>query len=147
MNQAHKIGFLIILRPGPYICGEHDYGALPWWLLSDGIDRIQPRTSEATYMKAVTRWFDVLLPKLVPYLYNNGGPIIMVQVENEYGSFPACDYEYTGQLRDLFRKYLGDETFLFTTGNIILKKKDLDCENFIDKQNKHIKTKIYLFYR
>ena len=137
MNQAHKIGFLIIFRPGPYICGEHDYGALPWWLLSDGIDRIQPRTSEATYMKAVTRWFDVLLPKLVPYLYNNGGPIIMVQVENEYGSFPACDYEYTGQLRDLFRKHLGDETFLFTTGNIIFNKQNLDCENLIaDNQTK-----------
>ena len=84
INQAHKIGFVVIFRAGPYVCGEHDFGALPWWLLSQGIDNIRPRSSESTYMKAVYKWFDILLPRLVPYLYNNGGPVIMVQVENEY---------------------------------------------------------------
>ena len=66
-------------------------------------------------MKAVNRWYQVLLPKLLPYLYKNGGPIIMVQVENEYGSYYACDKIYLGLLRDLFRKYLGDDIVLFTT--------------------------------
>lgn len=121
ITEAKRIGFVVILRVGPFVCAEHDYGALPWWLLSQGIDQIIPRSSEATYMNAVDRWFGVLLPRLVPYLYNNGGPIIMVQVENEYGSYFACDHQYTGHLRDLFRKYLGDETLLFTTGKFKMK--------------------------
>lgn len=58
----------------------------------------------------------VLLPKVVPYLYKNGGPIITVQVENEYGSYYTCDREYQSQLKDLFRKYLGEDVVLFTTG-------------------------------
>lgn len=66
------------------------------------------------YMKFVTNWFDVLLPKLYPYLYENGGPIIMVQVENEYGSF-GCDFSYTAGLRDLIRSHLGNQVVLFTT--------------------------------
>lgn len=61
------------------------------------------------------KWYSVLLPKIKPYLYVNGGPIISVQVENEYGSYPACDREYTSRLRNLIRKFLGDEVFLFST--------------------------------
>jgi beta-galactosidase len=71
---------------------------------------------ESIYINAVNNWFQALLPKIVPYLYKNGGPIIMVQVENEYGSYYACDKMYTSYLRDLFRKYLGDDVVLFTTG-------------------------------
>lgn len=114
MTLAQRIGFVVIFRAGPYICGEHEYGALPWWLMSNGIDTIVPRSSEATYMAAVERWYEVLLPKLVPFLYRNGGPIVTVQVENEYGSYFTCDHTYTGRLRDLFKKYLGNETVLFT---------------------------------
>lgn len=120
MNLAHKTGLLVILRPGPYICGEHEYGGLPWWLLSGDISQIRPRSSELTYMKAVHRWFQELLPRLVPYLYENGGPIITVQVENEYGSFGSystCDDKYKDQLIELFRNYLGANVILFTTGN------------------------------
>ena len=80
MELAQKIGFLVVLRPGPYICGEHDYGGLPWWLLANGTDTIRPRTTSQAYINAVNRWFNVLLPKFVPYLYKNGGPIITVQV-------------------------------------------------------------------
>ena len=65
---------------GPYICGEHDFGGLPWWLLSNGTDSIILRSSENNYMNAVRRWYSVLFPKLAPYLYKNGGPIITVQV-------------------------------------------------------------------
>jgi beta-galactosidase GanA len=67
-------------------------------------------------MAAVERWYDVFLPKIAPLLYKNGGPIITVQIENEYGSYYACDREYMGALRDLFRKNLGDDVVLFTTG-------------------------------
>jgi beta-galactosidase GanA len=70
----------VIFRAGPYACGEHEYGSLPWWLLSNGTDSILPRSSERNYMNAVRRWLNVVLPKVKPYLYKNGGPIIMVQV-------------------------------------------------------------------
>ena len=80
IEMAQKIGFFVIFRVGPYACGEHDFGGLPWWLLSNGIDSIIPRSSETNYMTAVNKWLQTLLPKLVPYLYQNGGPIITVQV-------------------------------------------------------------------
>ena len=118
IKLAQKIGFVVIFRAGPYACGEHDYGGLPWWLLSNGTGSILPRSSEQNYMNAVNRWMQALLPKVVPYLYENGGPIITVQVENEYGSYYTCDREYQSQLRDLFRKYLGEKVVLFTTGLI-----------------------------
>lgn len=76
----------VIIRPGPYICAEWDFGGLPWWLLS----RPKPfslRTWDPTFISLVARWFDVLLPQLKGYLYENGGPILMAQLENEYGSF------------------------------------------------------------
>jgi beta-galactosidase len=74
------------------------------------------RTNDKQYMAEVERWFAVLMPKLKPFLYQNGGPIITVQVENEYGWHPACDHSYTSHLRDIFKSYLGSDTVLFTTG-------------------------------
>jgi hypothetical protein len=68
-------------------------------------------------MAAVDRWYNVFLPKIVPLLYKNGGPIITVQVENEYGSYFACDRDYLSALRDIFRKHFGDNIVLFTTGD------------------------------
>jgi beta-galactosidase len=67
-------------------------------------------------MKELYKWYSVLLPKLVPMLYKNGGPVISVQVENEYGGY-GCDFEYTTLLRDFLRKYLGNDVILFTTDN------------------------------
>lgn len=58
----------------------------------------------------------MFLPKLAPFLYKNGGPVITVQIENEYGSYFACDRNYTAVLRDIFREYLGDDVVYFTTG-------------------------------
>ncbi|CAH3191253.1 unnamed protein product, partial [Porites lobata] len=57
----------------------------------------------------------VLLPKLKPLLYANGGPIIAVQVENEYGSYYTCDHEYMTHLQTLFEQYLGKDVILYTT--------------------------------
>ncbi|CAL8127088.1 unnamed protein product [Orchesella dallaii] len=110
---AQKNDLLVILRPGPYIDSERDMGGLPAWLLWEKPD-MKLRTSDLEYVYFVSRWFDELLPKLEPYLYENGGPIIMVQVENEYGSY-ACDKEYTGFLRDLIRFHLGEDVVLFST--------------------------------
>jgi len=55
-------------------------GGFPWWLLANGKDSIIPRSSEINYMNAIRTWLQTILPKLVSYLYKNGGPIITVQV-------------------------------------------------------------------
>ncbi|NXI42276.1 BGAL galactosidase, partial [Galbula dea] len=113
LQLANDTGLLVILRAGPYICAEWDMGGLPAWLLEK--KSIVLRSSDSDYLAAVEKWMGVLLPKMRPHLYQNGGPIIMVQVENEYGSYFACDYDYLRSLLKLFRHHLGDEVVLFTT--------------------------------
>ncbi|XP_064362517.1 beta-galactosidase isoform X2 [Dromaius novaehollandiae] len=113
LQLANETGMLVILRAGPYICAEWDMGGLPAWLLEK--ESIVLRSSDSDYLAAVGKWMSVLLPKMKPHLYQNGGPIIMVQVENEYGSYFACDYDYLRYLQKLFRQHLGDEVVLFTT--------------------------------
>lgn len=106
--------FYIILRPGPYICAERDNGGLPHWLFKK-YPGIKMRTSDSNYTQEVAKWYAALMPKFQKYLYGNGGNIIMVQVENEYGVFEACDFNYTRWLRDETEKYVGDKALLFTT--------------------------------
>ncbi|PKK20958.1 galactosidase, beta 1 [Columba livia] len=113
LQLASDTGLLVILRAGPYICAEWDMGGLPAWLLEK--KSIVLRSSDSDYLAAVEKWMGVLLPKMRPHLYQNGGPVIMVQVENEYGSYFACDYDYLRFLLKLFRQHLGDEVVLFTT--------------------------------
>ncbi|KAK3138147.1 hypothetical protein QOZ80_5AG0365160 [Eleusine coracana subsp. coracana] len=113
LRLAQELELLVMLRVGPYICGEWDLGGFPPWLLS-----IEPalklRSSDSTYLSLVERWWAVLLPKVVPLLYNNGGSIIMVQIENEFGSF-GDDKKYLHYLVELARRYLGTDTILYTT--------------------------------
>lgn len=66
------------------------------------------------YLAEVRKWYGILMPKMEKYLYANGGPIIMVQVENEYGSFSACDRQYSSWLKVETNKYVGDKAVLFT---------------------------------
>lgn len=113
LNEAAKVNLLVILRPGPYICAEWEMGGLPSWLLRN--PNIHLRTSDPAFLEAVDSWFKVLLPKIYPFLYHNGGNIISIQVENEYGSYKACDFKYMRHLAGLFRALLGDKILLFTT--------------------------------
>ncbi|XP_015234044.1 PREDICTED: beta-galactosidase-1-like protein [Cyprinodon variegatus] len=123
LNLANQTGLLVILRPGPYICAEWEMGGLPAWLLQK--PNIILRSADTDYLDAVSNWFAILLPKLKPWLYINGGNIITVQVENEYGSYFACDYNYMRHLRTLFRLFLGEDVVLFTTdGNT---DKEMTC--------------------
>ncbi|XP_006737662.2 beta-galactosidase-like [Leptonychotes weddellii] len=78
IKLAQELGLLVILRPGPYICAEWDMGGLPAWLLLK--ESIILRSSDPGYLAAVDKWLGVLLPKMKPLLYQNGGPIITVQV-------------------------------------------------------------------
>ncbi|NXW40580.1 BGAL galactosidase, partial [Nyctiprogne leucopyga] len=113
LDLTAELGLLVILRPGPYICAEWEMGGLPAWLLWK--PDIVLRSSDPAYLAAVDSWLHVLLPKIKPRLYQHGGNIISVQVENEYGSYYACDYEYLQHLLGSFRALLGSEVLLFTT--------------------------------
>ncbi|ALE05743.1 beta-galactosidase [Arthrobacter sp. ERGS1:01] len=78
-------GMQAIVRPGPYICAEWDNGGLPAWLFSTGATEI--RADEPVYMAAVSTYFEQLAPILVPRQVQFGGPIILIQIENEYGAY------------------------------------------------------------
>lgn len=80
-------------------------------------------------MKEVEIWYGKLLPRIERYFYGNGGPIILVQIENEYGAF-ACDNQYSVWLRDETKKYVGDKAVLFT--NDITRDHDLKCGKIED---------------
>jgi beta-galactosidase len=95
-------GMWVLLRPGPYVCAEWDLGGLPAWLLRD--PDIQLRTDSATdprYMSAVARYIDELVPRIKPLMCEHGGPILMIQIENEFGSY-ASNPVYLEELRQLW---------------------------------------------
>ncbi|XP_029963511.1 beta-galactosidase-1-like protein 2 isoform X1 [Salarias fasciatus] len=91
LHLAASLGLWVILRPGPYICAEWDLGGLPSWLLRD--EKMRLRTTYSGFTDAVNSFFDQLIKRVVPHQYSKGGPIIAVQVENEYGSY-AKDEAY-----------------------------------------------------
>jgi len=86
----------VILRPGPYACAEWDEGGLPWWLLK--YDDIKMRSRDPRFLDAAKNYLHEVGKKLAPLQITRGGPILMVQVENEYGFF-AKDSDYLGELR------------------------------------------------
>ncbi|XP_075737942.1 beta-galactosidase-like [Rhipicephalus microplus] len=114
LKIAHRLGFMVILRPGPYICAERDMGGLPYWLLRNG-SSIKLRTMDENYIYYVDRYLIKVFEKVRPLLFKNHGPIIMVQLENEYGSYEACDGNYTLHLKNLTITHLGRHVVLFTT--------------------------------
>lgn len=90
----------VMVRPGPYICAEWDNGGLPAWLTSR--PGIGLRSAEKGYQEAVERWFDALLPRLTPLQAGNGGPIVALQAENEYGSY-GDDPEYVAWTKQILQ--------------------------------------------
>ncbi len=111
VKTAQDLGLYVIVRPGPYICAEWDLGGLPAWLLKD--KNIRLRCWDKNYIKAVEDFFKVLIPKLLPYQESEGGKLIAMQVENEYGSF-GRDKKYLYWLRELMKE-LGVTCQLFTS--------------------------------
>src|SRR5208282_2184613 len=82
IREAQQEGLYVILRPGPYICAEWEFGGFPAWLLKD--HDMVVRTSDPKFIAAVARWTARLGKELAPLQMGNGGPIILTQVENEY---------------------------------------------------------------
>ncbi len=111
INLAAGHGLNVIVRPGPYICSEWDLGGLPSWLLKDS--DMQLRCSHPPFLEAVDRFFDALLPRLVPLQISRDGPVIAIQVENEYGSY-GNDKNYLSYLeKGLIKR--GIDALLFTS--------------------------------
>jgi hypothetical protein len=101
LRLAQQEDLFVVIRPGPYICGEWEFGGLPSWLLRN--EGIQVRTRDPTFMSYVERYFGQLMPILTELQFTKGGPIIMVQVENEFGYSANIDLEYLQQLYDLYK--------------------------------------------
>lgn len=111
LATAAELGLYAIVRPGPYICSEWEFGGLPWWLLKN--DGIRLRCMDADYIAAVDRFFDSLIPRIAAHQITEGGNVILVQVENEYGSY-GDDSEYIRYLADGLRRR-GINVPLFTS--------------------------------
>jgi len=98
---AQKNGLYVIVRPGPYVCAEWEMGGLPWWLLKK--KDIKLRERDPYFMERVKIFEEKVGEQLKPLTIQNGGPIIMIQVENEYGSYGE-DKPYVSEIRDCLRK-------------------------------------------
>jgi len=100
----------VILRPGPYVCAEWEMGGLPWWLLKKKDIRL--REQDPYFMERVDKFQKAVAEQVGDLTIANGGPIVMVQVENEYGSY-GTDKPYVSEIRDMLRKNFGDKVTLF----------------------------------
>ena len=107
---AQRNGLYVIVRPGPYVCAEWEMGGLPWWLLKKKDIRLRER--DPYFMERVRIFEREVGAQLAPLTIQNGGPIIMVQVENEYGSYGE-DKPYVSEIRDCLRSIYGPEMTLF----------------------------------
>jgi beta-galactosidase len=108
---AQEEGLWVILRPGPYSCGEWDFGGLPAWLLATRGIRV--RSADSRFLDAARRYMQHTGAELAPLQITRGGPIIMAQVENEYGSF-GSDKVYLNAIKKIIQD-AGFDVTLFTT--------------------------------
>ena len=108
---AESEGLMAIVRPGPYICAEWEFGGLPWWLQT--MDDMEIRCQNKTYMERFELYLSAIFDQIRPLLSTNGGPIIMMQCENEYGYY-GDDKEYLKKLYEIYRAH-GIDVPLFTS--------------------------------
>lgn len=100
VQLAQAEGLWVILRPGPYVCAEWEFGGYPWWLLKQ--HDLKVRSQDPRFLTAANLYLQKLGEQLAPLQITHGGPIILIQVENEYGSY-AADHTYTAKIRDMER--------------------------------------------
>jgi beta-galactosidase len=97
---VHEEGMWLIIRPGPYVCAEWEFGGLPPYLLR--IPDIKIRCMDPRYMAAAERYISKLAEEIKPFMFTNGGPILLLQIENEYGSF-GNDRNYMLRLQEVWK--------------------------------------------
>ncbi|ODN01563.1 Beta-galactosidase-1-like protein 2 [Orchesella cincta] len=117
LQIAQEEDLLVLFRPGPYICTEWDFGGLPSWLQRD--PEMKVRTNYQPYLDRVKIFFDKLLPHVADLQFTRNGPIIAIQIENEYGSFNAVSKEYLEFLLKLYVDHgFTNETLFFTSDGV-----------------------------
>ncbi|XP_068601667.1 beta-galactosidase-1-like protein 2 [Brachionichthys hirsutus] len=114
LHLAASLELWVILRPGPYICSEWEFGGIPSWLLQD--PKMRVRTTYKGFTSAVNSFFDDLIKRVEPYQYSKGGPIIALQVENEYGAY-AKDETYMAFVKEALLSR-GIAELLMTSDNV-----------------------------
>lgn len=141
LELATKHDMLIIVRFGPYICAEHDFGGFPWWFLNKDM---RLRCNDDRYLVEIEKYVNRICDVISPYCSHNGGNVIMGQVENEYGSF-GNDKKYLAKLKTMIRK-AGFEEELVTSdgtwssmleGGNMFTEGVLPTVNFGSKANEH----------
>lgn len=110
VKLCQENGMKVILRPGPYVCAEWEMGGLPWWLLKKKDIRL--RENDPYFLERVDKFQKAVAGQVGDLTVDKGGPIVMVQVENEYGSY-GIDKPYVSNIRDMLRKNFGDDVTLF----------------------------------
>lgn len=110
VKLCQENGLKVILRPGPYVCAEWEMGGLPWWLLKKKDIRL--RENDPYFLDRVDKFQKAVAEQVGDLTIDKGGPIIMVQVENEYGSYGE-DKPYVANIRDMLRKNFGNDVTLF----------------------------------
>ncbi|WP_295203279.1 beta-galactosidase [uncultured Chryseobacterium sp.] len=110
VKTAREEGLWVVLRPSPYVCAEWEFGGYPWWLLKN--PQMKVRSTDPAFLAAYTRYINALAKELAPLQVTHGGNILMVQIENEYGSY-SDDKNYLDLNRKIFRE-AGFDGILFT---------------------------------
>lgn len=127
VSLAQRLGLWVILRPSIYICAEWEFGGLPAWLLKESGIRL--RSTDERFMSRVANYYQELLPRLAPLQVTQGGPVLMMQIENEYGSY-GMDKEYLKATKALMEAG-GIEVPLFTSDGAW--EEALDAGTLIDE--------------
>ena len=114
LTLANKVGLKVALRCAPYMCAEWDLGGLPAWLLKNR--QMCFRSMDPNFISAFTKYTKKLAEVVRPHLYTNGGPIILIGIENEYGSF-GNDKEYLLYTMKLYREVGFNVPFISANGS------------------------------
>lgn len=120
IKLCQQEGMWVYLRPGPYVCAEWDFGGLPPYLLREPDIRVRDK-DDPRYMKAVARYMDAVAPRIAPLMAARGGPILMVQVENEYASFGG-DLAYLEKIQAMWRERGIEGPFSISDGLATIQK-------------------------
>ena len=114
LSLCQETGLKVLLRPSPFICSEWEFGGMPWWLLKEKNQAL--RCMDPRFTAAVHRYYQELIPRFTPFLSTHGGPIIAVDIENEYGGY-GNDQEYLRFLKKEMEALGVDVPFYTTDGN------------------------------
>lgn len=131
IKTAQEVGLYVIIRPGPYVCAEWEFGGYPWWLQKN--KNLEIRRDNKAFLEECEKYISELSKQIVPLQMTNGGPIIMVQAENEFGSYVAQRKDipleehrkYSHKIKDMLLKggisvplFTSDGSSLFKGGSI-----------------------------